>query len=203
MEADQRDYNQQNNESQKDKNKNPNSLSQPKPKVPTQQQEKTSLTSYSFARNKEEPNSGDSVTTPPPSNQSKTPPNYIPVPPHMAQVPPSQFNQIPPQMMMNYTSPSPTYPPMYPPQMKGAKPVIQSNSPNHPMIPFQDMQYMQDGSGNNTPMGQVDPSPTAETLIPVFLQDEIDHKLVATSQIRNAQDQSKSRLLFHYNSTKI
>lgn len=148
-----------------------------RPKLSGQQQEKTNLTSYSFARNKDEPASGDSITTPPLASDDQTHQNYMPMPPQMAGMPPSGYGQMPPHMM-NYAQPAPSYGPMYPHPMKGGKAVLTSASPNHPMIPFHDIQFMHDASGNNTPTCQVDPSPTAETLIPGFLKDEFTNSQV-------------------------
>lgn len=153
-------------------------LEQQRAKLPTQDQGKRNMTSYSFARNTEEPNSASSPTTPPIPKESSTQQTYSQSYLAMPQFSQGGFNQIPPQMMMNFTSPAPMYPPgmFQPGASQGPKPVLTSPSPTNPRIIFQDMQFMQDVSAGNTPCSQIDPSPTAETLIPGFLKDEIDNK---------------------------
>jgi len=159
-------------------------------------QEKTSLTSYSFARHNEEPNSASSPTSPPPLKDQPGQQNFVQLHPQMVQHPPGQYSQMPPGMMINYGNQqmghlSGVYPPL-----NGPKPVLTSSSPTDPRLVFNDMQFMVDSSPANTPGSQIDPSPTAEALIPGFLKDEIDNKNYsfpnATQEVRT-KDGSNQR----------
>ena len=92
--------------------------------------------------------------------------------PQMNQMMPPNYNQYHPQAM-NYQPPS-----GYPREMYGyehpgeAKGVVQGQSPKDGSIFFSDPQYHGDNTGGNTPHSQIDPSPTAEKLIPGFINDE-------------------------------
>lgn len=167
-----------------------------KAKQPALPHEKANLTSYSFVRNNEEPNSANSPSSPPPLKENPAQSNFMHINPQLTQMPQPGYGQMPPQMMMNFAAPSPQYPPMYGQPMKGPEPILTSTSPSDPRIVFHDMQFMHDNSANNTPCSQVDPSPTAETLIPGFLKDEIDNsenvpKTGAVSEQQTTSDQAK------------
>lgn len=130
-----------------------NSKEQQKAKFPVQDQGKRNMTSYSFARNNEEPSSATSPATPPIPKESSTQQTYTQGHQPMSQMPQGVYNQMPPHMMMNFASPSPAYPPgmFQHGASKGPKPVLTSPSPTNPRIIFQDMQFMQDISAGNTP----------------------------------------------------
>lgn len=151
-------------------------------------QEKTSLTSYSFARHNEEPNSASSPSSPPALKEQIDQQKFIHLYPQITQPPPGQFGQMPPMVMMNYGSQGLHNPSGIYPSLNGPKPVLTSPSPTDPRLVFNDMQFLYDSSAGNTPCSQIDPSPTAETLIPGFLKDEIDNKTYsfpdATQEVR-------------------
>lgn len=165
-------------ESNKDTNK-PNqekgmpSTTGQKQKVSTPHTEKANLTSYSFVRSPEDAETSNSPSSPQiPSGKHQ--PKYTQMPLQMMQVPAGQYPQNFPGMIPNYMNPSPVYPPgMF--GGVGPKPILTSPSPTDPRIAFQDIPY-QEASAGNTPQSQIDPSPTAENLIPGILRDEIDNK---------------------------
>lgn len=135
--------------------------------------EKKNLTSYSFVRNNETPQEEGSNS----SSILKDDPSagFIG---HPSSQFTNHYDRGGSNFVLNFSSPPPVFQPqMFPPQLSAVNPMYQSPSPNNLRIAFQDFQYGVDPSPTNTGHSYVDPSPTAETLIPSFIKDEIDNKV--------------------------
>lgn len=140
--------------------------------------EKKGLTSYSFVRNNETPQEERSNTATLISDDSSS--GFIG---HPSSQFANQYDRVGSNYMLNFQSPPTVFPSqMYPPQMSPVNPMYQSPSPNNLRIAFQDFQYGVDPSPTNAGYSQIDPSPTAETLIPSFIKDEIDSKVSNPTQ---------------------
>ena len=89
----------------------------------------------------------------------------------MNQMVPPNFNQFQPQMM-NYPQP-----PGYSGEMYGANQMNErKGAPSQPAkdskLFFSESQFLSDGSSGNIPHAQIDPSPTAEKLVPGFINED-------------------------------
>jgi hypothetical protein len=173
----------------------PSSIEDQKMKSNNPNQEKANMTTYSFVRNTENSQQMNASSSPP-AFQENSQQNFTQIHPQMVQMPQGQYNQMIPGMSPNFINTTPVYPPgMY---GGGMQSLLSSASPTDPRITFQDIPYTHDNSANNTPLSQVDPSPTAETLIPGILRDEMDNKTYTFPGKTNDEESSNgkfSRLL--------
>ena len=167
-----------------DENNKGNQISYPKQKSLSGGPEKKTLTSYSFVRNNETPREEGSNNSPP-CIEDEAIKNFMSVP--QPQFPP-QYDWVGTNFVLKFPSPPPVFPTQMYPQHH-INPMYQSTSPNNLRIAFQDMQYCIDPSPTNTGHSQIDPSPTAENLIPSFIKDDIDSK--ASIPLKKIEVQTK------------
>lgn len=91
----------------------------------------------------------------------------------MNQLMPPNYAQYPNQMPMNYPQTAGFSGGAYPPsQMQEEKAGAQAPSPKDPRLFFSDSQFAGENSSGNIPQTQIDPSPTAEKLLPGFITEE-------------------------------
>jgi hypothetical protein len=165
-------------------------------KINNPQIEQRNMTSYSFVRNNEDSDRVSLPSTPPIGHERPSGQNYIQTPSQVNQVSQAQYGQMPPQMPMGYGNQSQGYPNMmYAPPVKTTSPIIGVRPPGDLRIAFQDnIPLYNDTSNGGTPCSQVDPSPTAENMIPGFLKDEIGNKTyILPNKISDDKTQGKLR----------